>query len=165
MTAGHGLVLAVSAGVCAASASLCAKLAMSGDEMKDLCSRYYEDVLKLEHMPSCHVIATVLRVAVFALVFVFNGLMWTLFTKSLQLCRSSLHATMTNSSSNLIFSGIMGKLLFGEKLSLWWWFGVSLIILGLLMVNRGQQTEGDTCSSGTEVGSEKDSKKNHKKDR
>ncbi|XP_072169387.1 uncharacterized protein [Diadema setosum] len=164
MAAGHGLVLAVSAGVCAASASLCAKLAMSGDEMKDLCSRNVEDV-KLEHMPSCHVITTVLRVAVFALVFVFNGLMWTLFTKSMQLCRSSLHATMTNSSSNLIFSGIMGKLLFGERLSLRWWFGVSLIILGLLMVNRGQQTEADTCSPGTEVGSEKDTKKNYKKDR
>ncbi|XP_063951397.1 transmembrane protein 42-like [Lytechinus pictus] len=139
----HGLILSVCAGVCAATASLCAKLAMSGEEVAEFCS-YLHEIMQSDLVPPCSMIAFAMRIGVFSLIFIFNGLMWTLFTKSMQLCPASLHATMTNSSSNLIFSGLMGQLLFGETLSLKWWFGVSLIIVGLFFVNRGQQTSNDS---------------------
>ena len=36
--------------------------------------------------------------------FLLNGLMWTLFVKSLQYCQSSVQATITNSSANFFFT-------------------------------------------------------------
>lgn len=113
-----------------------------------------------------------------------NALMWTLFVKALQKCASSLEATITNTSSNLLFTvrfhekkrsefalwsivfaacdkwmlvcrlrslpcsnrpwtrckksvfqAFFGKVLFGEALSLMWWFGAILIIIGLALVH------------------------------
>jgi drug/metabolite transporter (DMT)-like permease len=35
------------------------------------------------------------------------------------------------------FQALVGLLLFNESLSLRWWFGSLLILLGLLLINRG----------------------------
>ena len=51
-----------------------------------------------------------MRLALFALVFVFNALMWTLFTKSLCGCSSSVEATVTNTASNFFFTVSFEKL-------------------------------------------------------
>lgn len=69
------------------------------------------------------------------MVFVSNALMWTLFTKSMNLS-NSVTATVINSGVNYFSSAVFGLLLFGETLSLKWWAGSSLILLGLfIMIN------------------------------
>ena len=45
-----------------------------------------------------------MRLLGFAGIFVFNALMWVLFTKSMHLCSSTLEATAFNTSSNFIFT-------------------------------------------------------------
>jgi hypothetical protein len=45
-----------------------------------------------------------IRMALFCLVFVTNGFMWTLFSKSLALCTSSMEATVINSAANFLFT-------------------------------------------------------------
>ena len=45
-----------------------------------------------------------LRVIFFAMIFICNGMMWTLFTKSLQFCSSTAEATVTNTASNFLVS-------------------------------------------------------------
>ena len=45
-----------------------------------------------------------LRILLFGSMFLFNGLMWTLFVKSMQNASSSAQAMVTNSASNFLFS-------------------------------------------------------------
>lgn len=62
-----------------------------------------------------------LRVFCFILIFVCNALMWTLFVKSLQMCNSSIEATITNTSSNLIFTVSVYMYLFMYSVSNIFW--------------------------------------------
>ena len=85
-----------------------------------------------------------------------NGLMWTTFTKALQGVPSTVEATVTNSSANLFFTvstakraaprdnvtctcfsakAVLGNAVFGETLSLQWWAGASLIVMGLVIIH------------------------------
>eukprot|EP00731_Ephydatia_muelleri_P027029 Em0018g1129a len=64
-----------------------------------------------------------------------NGLMWTTFTKALQEVPSTVEATVTNSSANLFFTAVLGNAVFGETLSLQWWAGASLIVMGLVIIH------------------------------
>ena len=41
----------------------------------------------------------------------------------------------------LLIQALFGKLFFGEMLSLQWWFGASLIILGLYIINKNKSDE------------------------
>ncbi|XP_071785335.1 transmembrane protein 42-like [Asterias amurensis] len=135
-----GLTLAICAGLCAACASAFAKLAMSGEEIAEVCQRM-EATIALSSMTSCTLVTVVLRGISFSLLFLFNAIMWTLFVKSLQLSRSSLEATITNSSANFFFSAVIGHLVFGEALSWTWWLGSSIIVLGLWMIHKGSNKE------------------------
>ncbi|XP_071173053.1 transmembrane protein 42-like isoform X1 [Mytilus edulis] len=126
----HGLTLAVMAGVMASLGSTFAKLAMSGDIVLSYC-------LLLAGNHKCQQISVYIQVLFFLMIFVCNGVMWTFFTKSLQYCSSSVEATVTNTASNFLFTAFVGLLLFDETLSLRWWFGSLLILLGLMLINRG----------------------------
>ena len=101
-------------------------------------------------------VVAVLRVIGVVLMLLFNALMWMLFTKSLQQCRSTVEATVLNSSANFCITvcaiycaccwgnklavftpqALCGYLLFGETLSLLWWTGASLIVLGVLLLTQ-----------------------------
>ena len=48
--------------------------------------------------------------------------------------QGSLVASVLSSSSNLIFSGIFGYLVFGEVLSLRWFLGATFLILGVVIL-------------------------------
>lgn len=50
------------------------------------------------------VLICVLRVCCFCLMFAFNALMWTTFTKSLQYFTSTVEASATNTACNFTFS-------------------------------------------------------------
>lgn len=49
-------------------------------------------------------ISLMVRVVFFAMIFICNGMMWTLFTKSLQFCSSTAEVTVTNTASNFLVS-------------------------------------------------------------
>ena len=158
--------LAISAGFCAAIASLCAKLAFSPEQVfQGVCNAVGFWIVE----SSTHYDKVVLfsRIVLFVLTFLFNGLMWTLFVKSLRNSPSA-QAVITNSASNFIssvskvifvhlsppppplqifkidpsvFQALFGKFFFGEILSLQWWFGASLIILGLYIINKNKSAD------------------------
>jgi len=147
-----GQIQAVGAGLCAACASLFAKLAVVSQKVPDICCGALEfvasfsgnksesiDILKtalpqLTVAEVCSSAAICLRVLCFGLVFAFNAVMWTLFVKSLQRT-SSVVATITNTASNFFFTAVSGWLLFGENLPASWWCGASLVVAGLLLIN------------------------------
>ncbi|XP_068698033.1 transmembrane protein 42-like [Montipora capricornis] len=133
-----GFVPALSAGFCAALASLSAKLAMSpGIQKRFWCDFVLQNVFRDNFLCQSVVIAS--RLFSFILVFIFNALMWTLFVKSLRGSVSSATATVTNTGSNFISTAILGCLLFGETLSMRWWFGTSLILTGLTLVHYNSE--------------------------
>lgn len=137
VTQSHGLTLAVIAGVMASLGSTCAKLAMSGDVIKSHCQL-------LAGTTICQQVCLYIQVMFFLLIFVCNAIMWTFFTKSLQYCSSSVQATVTNTASNFLFTALVGLVLFNESLSLRWWFGSLLILLGLILINRGNLKDEQT---------------------
>ena len=51
----------------------------------------------------------IIRIAGIVGIFLFNALMWVLFTKSMHLCGSTLEATAFNTASNFVFTVSYGK--------------------------------------------------------
>ncbi|CAB4005958.1 transmembrane 42-like [Paramuricea clavata] len=136
--------LALTAGFCAAIASLCAKLAFSPEIVfKDVCESV--DFWIVECSGHCDKIILLSRIILFVLTFLCNGLMWTLFVKSMR-NSSSAQALITNSASNFISSALFGKFFFGEILSMQWWLGASLIILGLYIINKNKIADDVTVT-------------------
>ncbi|RLW11409.1 hypothetical protein DV515_00001747, partial [Chloebia gouldiae] len=76
-----------------------------------------------------------LRLSCVGLAFVCNAVMWTFFTKALQLSSSSAAASVTTTASNFIFSAILGKLLFGETWTPLWWVGLTMTVCGLMLLH------------------------------
>lgn len=145
-----GQSLATAAGICAALASIFAKLAMASHAVVDLCHGGLQTALNSSwsivnyiYIPTleensvtefCSSASLVIRLLCFGLVFASNAVMWTLFVRSLQ-STLSVVATVTSTASNFFFSGISGYIIFGEVLPVMWWFGAGLILLGLLLMN------------------------------
>jgi drug/metabolite transporter (DMT)-like permease len=64
--------------------------------------------------------------------------MWTYFVESLQ-DLSALTATVLNTCSNFISTGIFGYLIFGEILTLKWFTGISIILIGISFIVSGEK--------------------------
>ncbi|KAL6770589.1 hypothetical protein ACKKBF_B31850 [Auxenochlorella protothecoides x Auxenochlorella symbiontica] len=47
---------------------------------------------------------------------------------------SSLFATAASTAANMVFSGILGRAVFGEPLRAWWWAGASIMLLGVTVL-------------------------------
>ncbi|XP_063697497.1 transmembrane protein 42-like [Culicoides brevitarsis] len=76
-----------------------------------------------------------------ALMLLFNGLVWTFFVKALQSkdCNTAT-ATVTSSGANYILSALLGWLIFGETNCGLYWFGIFLIIIGLAIINKSDES-------------------------
>ncbi|KAK3086214.1 hypothetical protein FSP39_015316 [Pinctada imbricata] len=133
-TSRHGLVLAVMAGTMAALGSVFAKLAFD-ETLSTLCTNL------IVHDITCGWVTLVSRVVCFMSVFGSNGLMWILFTKSMQYSISTVEATVTNTASNFLVTAILGCLIFGEVLSPRWFMGSVFIVCGLLLIHRSGDKE------------------------
>eukprot|EP00105_Crassostrea_gigas_P034640 XP_019918788.1 PREDICTED: transmembrane protein 42-like isoform X1 [Crassostrea gigas] len=131
---GQGLLLAAGAGIMAALGSVSAKLATNDHFILESCQFTIKADL-------CVQISIMVRVVFFAMIFICNGMMWTLFTKSLQFCSSTAEATVANTANNFLVSALVGVVLFNESLSLRWWMGASLIVLGLLLIHRANRKD------------------------
>ncbi|XP_043794128.1 transmembrane protein 42 [Apis laboriosa] len=64
-----------------------------------------------------------------------NTMGCTFFVKALNISKSSLSCTITSATTSYVCSAFAGFLIFNEHISLNWWCGISLIILGLFFVN------------------------------
>uniref|UniRef100_A0A8C7WN96 Transmembrane protein 42a n=1 Tax=Oryzias sinensis TaxID=183150 RepID=A0A8C7WN96_9TELE len=128
-----GTLSALTAGLLAAAASLAAKLSLGGDLLKPCeadapggaaCSQWIHVLLRLlcgGLMLSC------------------NALMWTFFSRALRHSSSTARTTLTTTGSSFIFSGILGRLMFGENHGPLWWTGISLTLCGLLLLHGTAQ--------------------------
>lgn len=83
-------------------------------------------------------------VALVALAFVSNSLMWLLFSKSLALTDKTVYATGLNKLANFVVSAFAGLVFFNEKLDLiQWMIGILLISLGLYLIASSSSTLKD----------------------
>jgi drug/metabolite transporter (DMT)-like permease len=68
-----------------------------------------------------------------------NLLMWFTYTKSYsttqQQSQPSINVMSLNFLGNILCSGLFGSLLFGEELSLKWFQGATMLLLGVLVIN------------------------------
>lgn len=80
----------------------------------------------------------------YSLVILFNVTMWGCYVNSLR-ALSSLQATVTNFATNFLSSGLAGFFLFGEALSIKWFAGALLIVIGVVVLTKsGIETKEHT---------------------
>ncbi|XP_062278154.1 transmembrane protein 42-like [Scomber scombrus] len=125
-----GSFYALLAGCLAAASSLCAKLTVGADYLKEMCEvglKQDADYCDWLHIP--------LRLACGGLLLTCNTVMWTFFSKALRHCSSSATATVTTTASNFVCSAVLGRVIFGETHAVLWWVGISVTLCGLLVLH------------------------------
>ncbi|XP_030013574.1 transmembrane protein 42-like [Sphaeramia orbicularis] len=146
-----GSFYALLAGFMGATASLCAKLSLGADYLKEICESGLKNGDDWRETgggkSTCDWLHLPLRLLCGALLFACNAVMWTFFSKALRHCSSSARATVTTTASNFISSAVFGRLMFGELHAALWWVGISLTLCGLLLLHgstpQTQPLEGD----------------------
>ena len=71
-----------------------------------------------------------------------NILMWFALSKAMMMSPNTIEVTSINAAANFLFSSLMGVVLFNEKLSPLWIFGMILILIGLLLIHNSKSTGG-----------------------
>ncbi|KAF9150897.1 hypothetical protein BG015_007282 [Linnemannia schmuckeri] len=138
---------AILAGTFAALASVFAKLTLDARTVEFL--QYACNTVLAPTTPYCtsffiakedetSPVVVAVRSACFALIFICNAAMWTLFTKALNRSKSSATVTVINSAANFCITAVLGYVLFSEPLALQWWFGASLIVAGSVLVSSNE---------------------------
>ncbi|XP_018009507.1 transmembrane protein 42-like [Hyalella azteca] len=144
-----GQVYAIISGVYAALGAMFGKLAMTSHEAIDLCT----DILVLSavadpHVP-CNNWGLWLRIAAFLLMVTMNTLMFVVLTKAFRFCSTSIEATITSAAANFLFTGILGKGLFGEEVTGVWWLGLVFILCGLMLLHHTNAAKEEARKPGT----------------
>ncbi|KAF8939605.1 hypothetical protein EDD21DRAFT_368168 [Dissophora ornata] len=138
---------ALLAGTFAALASVFAKLTLDArtiDFLQYACNTFiapttpYCTSLFIAKEGETSPVVVAVRSACFALIFICNAAMWTLFTKALNRSKSSATVTVINSAANFCLTAVLGYALFSEPLAMQWWFGASLIVLGSVLVSSNE---------------------------
>ncbi|CAM0136353.1 unnamed protein product [Umbelopsis sp. WA50703] len=137
---------ALASGTFAALASVCAKLFT--DQKTAQFTQTTLDVLPISHYSDSleFYVSSAVRITCFILIFAFNSLMWTIFTKALNRAPSSTAVSIVNSAANFSVSALAGYIVFGEPLALSWWVGATLIITGTLILTRANSKMEETKS-------------------
>ncbi|XP_055701624.1 transmembrane protein 42-like [Phlebotomus papatasi] len=115
-------MFAILSGLCAAGASVFGKLSSTVES---------QDVLGWTLKACCIIFMIIL-----------NTLVWTFFVKALHSgSGGSVGATVVSSGTNYFTSALLGWVIFGETTSLFWWFGTSLIITGIILISIPDKKE------------------------
>jgi drug/metabolite transporter (DMT)-like permease len=132
---------AVVAGVCAAFASVTGKIATGPPDFfpHRLLCWFLQQTPELEK-PCTGNVLTFSRILWCLVCVPSNVLMWLALTKSLQKSTSS-EALVVNMATNFCLSALIGVVFFGESLSLLWGFGVTLIVCGMAVMQKGKPDE------------------------
>ncbi|KAM7200066.1 hypothetical protein V8F20_005487 [Naviculisporaceae sp. PSN 640] len=134
------IVFALASGACAAFNGVFAKLTTT-----ELTTSFATGIAKLLQLSDFgNVIEVIVRSMFFGLNLVFNGVMWTLFTKALTKGNSTTQVSIINTSSNFVITAILGVAIFSESLPPLWWLGASMLVAGNVII--GQKDEGGSKS-------------------
>ena len=134
------LTYGVQAGMFACLASLFGKLALSDDDIMQICMKI-GDRYDMDIVAPCARISPLIRAACFGMIFISNSFMWLFFTKTLNVSATTAEAVAVNSATNFSLSGLSGMVLFGEAISWKWAAGTLCIILGLFCINLSQPSK------------------------
>ncbi len=74
------------------------------------------------------------RLLCLAVMIFLNISMFTLFARGLTKCSNSVEASLINTATNLVLTGILGNMIFHEELDLLWWLGSASITAGAYTV-------------------------------
>ncbi|KAH6672683.1 hypothetical protein F5X68DRAFT_42017 [Plectosphaerella plurivora] len=130
------VVLAIASGGCAAFNGVFAKLTTT--ELTSTISKALSSALGLESIEEAFEYA--LRAGFFACNLIFNGIMWTLFTKALAQGNSTTQVSIINTGSNFVVTALLGFIIFSENLPPLWWLGAALLVAGNVIVGRKDET-------------------------
>jgi hypothetical protein len=76
-----------------------------------------------------------------------NGLMLVLFSRSLRYL-TSLQASAASIATNIVMTGQLGRLVFGETVNVSWWIGASTIVIGTFFIKK---QEGSSMPAAIKV--------------
>ncbi|KAK0112761.1 hypothetical protein ONS95_014495 [Cadophora gregata] len=131
------IVLALASGGCAAFNGVFAKLTTT--ELTTSFATWIADAIGLGGVEGG--VEVVVRAIFFGLNLIFNGIMWTLFTKALARGTSTTQVSILNTSANFMFTAVMGWLIFSESLPPMWFLGASLLVAGNVIIGRRDEGE------------------------
>lgn len=126
-------------GIFGALGSVAGKFALSADSpINNVClNEVGKALLNVPHS-TCTIIIVTFRVMLFLVMLGCNGLMLSNFLMALEK-RGTLTVVIISSTCNMLASGMLGYLLFGESLRESWIFGASLMLIGVFLVAHSQQ--------------------------
>ncbi|KAH7417910.1 hypothetical protein BKA64DRAFT_182758 [Cadophora sp. MPI-SDFR-AT-0126] len=136
------IVLALASGGCAAFNGVFAKLTTT--ELTTSFATWIANSIGLGSVEGG--VEVVVRAIFFGLNLIFNGIMWTLFTKALARGTSTTQVSILNTSANFMITAIMGWLIFSESLPPMWFLGAALLVAGNVII--GRREEGDDKDKG-----------------
>lgn len=136
-----GFKYSVSSGCLAATASLLGKLAMSSGQLLEMIDSVASRFAIAINSTAIHDYMPLFQIALFILMILTNGLMWTTFTKALAASRTTIEATVVNTASNFVVTAMLGRTFFGELVGLLWWLGSAMILIGLIFVKVGSDVQ------------------------
>lgn len=124
-----GILLSLASGFLASVASVFAKLAL---DTPSISLRY--------------------RLFLIIVMIVVNSLMWMTFSKALDLCPSSVVASVLNTICNFTTTGILGVVLFNEihVFSIQWSMGMIMVVLGLCLILHEDRGGEEKDEHGTD---------------
>ena len=73
--------------------------------------------------------------------------MWTLFTTALARGTSTTQVSIINTSTNFVFTAVLGLLIFSEALPPLWWAGAALLVAGNVIVGRKDETKDEAAAA------------------
>ncbi|MCJ1394409.1 hypothetical protein MMC18_007287 [Xylographa bjoerkii] len=146
------MVFAVASGTCAAFNGVFAKLTTT-----ELTTSIAAAIAGLLHLGEGNkVVEFAIRALFFLLNLGFNALMWVLFTRALTLHTSTTKVSILNTSSNFLFTAILGLLIFSESLPPLWFAGAFLLVFGNVVIGRRDGGEGKPAEADTGEGAEEE---------
>ncbi|KAI1498663.1 hypothetical protein F5X99DRAFT_392627 [Biscogniauxia marginata] len=146
------VVLAVASGACAAFNGVFAKLTTN-----DLTTHISQGISRFFGLSEFEgVLEVVVRCMFFGLNLVFNGVMWTLFTKALARGSSTTQVSIMNTSTNFVVTALLGLAVFAESLPPLWWAGAALLVAGNVIIGRKDNESGATATANDGCGDDDD---------
>ncbi|KAI1638109.1 hypothetical protein F4809DRAFT_601287 [Biscogniauxia mediterranea] len=149
---GQWVVYAVASGACAAFNGVFAKL--TTNDLTTHISRGISGFLGLVDFE--RVLEVAVRCIFFGLNLVFNGVMWTLFTKALARGHSTTQVSIMNTSTNFVVTALLGLAVFAESLPPLWWAGAAMLVAGNVIIGRKDDGSSATAIDGGGNGDEGD---------
>ncbi|TGO26940.1 hypothetical protein BPAE_0050g00290 [Botrytis paeoniae] len=142
------ILLAVASGACAAFNGVFAKLTTT-----QLTTSFAEHVAGFLGLGEGEkVVEYGVRGIFFLLNLVFNGIMWTLFTKALARGTSTVQVSIINTSSNFMITAVLGFIIFSESLPPLWFLGAALLVAGNVIIGRREEEEKGNNGNDMENG-------------